>query len=138
MGARTKARKRALDILFESELQGLTPGASLAHRQAATDQPLNPYTVRLVEGVARHRDHLDRLIAGAATGWTLDRMPVVDRNLLRIGVFELRYVDEVPVAVTLNEAVSLAGELSTAESPAFVNGVLARIAAAAQEQSAIG
>ncbi len=137
MGARTKARKRALDILFESELQGRPLGSTLAHRQS-TDQPLNPYTVRLVEGVVEHRAEIDEMIAGAATGWALERMPVVDRNLLRIGVFELQYVEEVPTAVALSEAVSLASELSTDESPAFVNGVLAKISATPSEQSPAG
>lgn len=131
MGARTKARKRALDILFESELQGLPLGATLLHRQAKVDQPLNDYTVRLVEGVVEHRGEIDEAIATQSTGWSLDRMPAVDRNLLRIGVFELRYVDDVPAAVALSEAVVLAGELSTDDSAAFVNGVLARISSIA-------
>ncbi len=130
MGARSKARKRALDILFESELQGLPMGATLLDRQANNDRPLNDYTVRLVEGVAEHRGEIDEVIATHSTGWPLERMPAVDRNVLRIGVFELRYVDDLPVAVALSEAVSLARELSTDDSPAFVNGVLASIAAA--------
>ena len=136
MGARTKARKRALDILFESELRGLPTGASLLDRRAMPDAVLNDYTVRLVEGVAEHREAIDQTISAHATGWSMERMPVVDRNLLRIAVFELRYVDDVPTAVTLSEAVSLAGELSTDESPSFVNGVLANIAAT--EQSPTG
>jgi N utilization substance protein B len=130
MGARSKARKRALDILFESELQGLPMGATLLDRQANNDRPLNDYTVRLVEGVAEHRGEIDEVIVTHSTGWPLERMPAVDRNVLRIGVFELRYVDNLPVAVALSEAVSLARELSTDDSPAFVNGVLASIAAA--------
>jgi N utilization substance protein B len=130
MGARSKARKRALDILFESELQGLPMGATLLDRQANNDRPLNDYTVRLVEGVAEHRGEIDEVIVTHSTGWPLERMPAVDRNVLRIGVFELRYVDDLPVAVALSEAVSLARELSTDDSPAFVNGVLASIAAA--------
>ncbi len=129
MGARSKARKRALDILFESELQGLPVGATLLDRQAKPDRPLNEYTVRLVEGVAEHRGEIDEVIAAHSTGWPLQRMPAVDRNVLRIGVFELRYVDDLPVAVALSEAVTLARELSTDDSPAFVNGVLASIAA---------
>ena len=136
MGARTKARKRALDILFESELRGLPTGASLLDRQAMPDLVLNDYTVRLVEGVAEHREAIDQTISAHSTGWSLERMPGVDRNLLRIAVFELRYLDDVPTNVTLSEAVSLAGELSTDESSSFVNGVLANIAAA--EQSPTG
>ncbi|MBA2446131.1 MAG: transcription antitermination factor NusB [Nocardioidaceae bacterium] len=127
MGARTKARKRALDILFESELRGLDTGATLAGRREAVDA-LNSYTVTLVEGVVAHRDEIDELLGAHSEAWPLERMPAVDRNLLRIGVFELRYVDEVPDAVAMSEAVSLARELSTDESPAFVNGLLAKIA----------
>lgn len=127
MGARTKARKRALDILFESELRALEPGATLEERRES-GAALNPYTVTLVEGVVAHRDEIDELLTSHSTEWPLDRMPAVDRNLLRIGVFELRYVDEVPDAVAMSEAVSLAHELSTKESPGFLNGVLAKIA----------
>lgn len=128
MGARTKARKRALDILFESEVRGLAPGTTLSDRQAAADPPLNPYTVRLVDGVVAYRDEIDELISRHSTGWPLNRMPAVDRNALRVGVYELLYVDDVPRAVAISEAVSLVGQLSTDESPAFVNGVLAAIA----------
>lgn len=127
MGARTKARKRALDILFESELRGLDTGATLADRRETVDA-LNSYTVTLVEGVVAHRVEIDALLSEHSEGWPLERMPGVDRNLLRIGVFELRYVDDVPDAVVMSEAVSLARELSTDESPAFVNGLLAKIA----------
>lgn len=129
MAARTKARKRALDILFESELRGLPLDATLEARRTDPDRPLNDYTVQLVQGVADHRGDLDATIERYARGWTLDRMPAVDRNLLRIGIYELQYVDDVPAAVTLDEAVSLAKELSTEESPGFVNGVLASVAA---------
>ncbi len=130
MGARTKARKRALDILFESELQGLALGATLKTRQSDDQRPLNAYTVQLVEGVVAHREELDATLEEHSSGWSVDRMPTVDRNLLRLGVFELRYVDEVPTAVALSEAVGLARKLSTEDSPAFVNGVLASIATA--------
>jgi N utilization substance protein B len=128
MGARSKARKRALDILFESEQRGLAPGATLPDRQAAASPPLNPYTVVLVEGVVAHQPEIDALIATYSTAWTLDRMPAVDRILLRLGIYEVLYADEVPAAVAISEAVSLARELSTEESPGFVNGLLARIA----------
>ncbi len=130
MGARTKARKRALDILYESELRGLGVGATLEDRRASAHPPLNPYTVTLVEGVRDHLGDLDTAIATYSTGWSLARMPAVDRTILRIGVYELRYVDEVPAAVALDEAVSMARELSTDDSPGFVNGVLATIAGA--------
>jgi transcription antitermination protein NusB len=128
MAARSRARKRALDILFESELRGMPAGESLAHRLADPAQQLNPYTVTLVEGVREHRERLDELVNEYSVGWTLERMPVVDRHLLRIGMFELLYCDEVPDAVAISEAVNLARELSTDESPAFVNGILGRIA----------
>ncbi|MGI8702822.1 MAG: transcription antitermination factor NusB [Nocardioidaceae bacterium] len=127
MGARTKARKRALDILFESELRGLAPGSTLSDRQAAADPPLNPYTLTLVDGVVTHQVEIDELISTYSAGWSLARMPAVDRTALRLGVFELLYVDEVPPAVAISEAVSLVKQLSTDESPAFVNGVLAAI-----------
>ena len=129
MGARSKARKRALDILFESELRGVPARETLATRQAAVDAPLHPYTVDLVEGVEDHRAEIDEAIAAYSTGWSLERMPAVDRNLARLGVYELRYADDVPDAVALSEAVTMARELSTEESPAFLNGLLGAIAA---------
>jgi len=127
MSARTKSRKRALDILFESEAQNLAPGGTLAERRDSADYPVNDYAVLLVEGVVLHRDRLDEILTENAVGWTLDRMPAVDRNLLRIGAFEILYVDDVPDAVAVSEAVGLAGELSTDESPSFVNGLLSKI-----------
>lgn len=127
MSARTKSRKRALDILFESELQSLAPGGTLAERVESSEHPVNDYTVSLVEGVVLHRDRLDEILAEHATGWTLERMPAVDRNLLRIGAFEILYVDDVPDAVAVSEAVLLAGELSTDESPSFISGLLSKI-----------
>lgn len=128
MPARTRARRRALDVLFESELQGIGVGGSLARRIALADPPLNEYTIALVEGVAAHRERIDELLATYAEGWTLDRMPAVDRNVLRLGAFEILYRDDVPDPVAIDEAVSLARDLSTDDSPAFVNGLLARIA----------
>jgi N utilization substance protein B len=125
--ARSKARKRALDILFESEVRGLPMGGTLEERLAAGDPPLNDYTVELVRGVAEHRAHIDELVTTYAQGWTLDRMPAVDRNALRVGVFEILYVDEVPDAVAVTEAMNLVRDLSTDESPSFVNGVLGNI-----------
>ena len=127
MSARTKSRKRALDILFESELQSLPPGGTLAERLASSDYPVNDYAVLLVEGVAANRERLDEILAEHAVDWTLDRMPAVDRNLLRIGAYEVLYVDDVPDAVAVSEAVGLASDLSTEESASFVNGLLSRI-----------
>jgi N utilization substance protein B len=128
LSARTKYRKRALDILFESELQGLPVGGTLVERLEANDPPINEYTRQLVEGVAANVERLDALIAENARGWTLDRMPIVDRNLLRIAAFEITDVEDVPAAVAIAEAVELAKELSTDDSPSFINGVLSAIA----------
>ena len=129
MSARGKARRRALDVLFESEAQGLPLDGTLEGRlDPASDRPpLSEYAVRLVRGVCEHRDRIDGLLSSYSTGWTLQRMPSVDRNVLRIGVFEVLYVDDVPDAVAVSEALGLVRELSTDESPAFVNGVLGSI-----------
>jgi len=127
MGSRTKSRKRALDILFESELQGLSAGGSLAGRRQLNDPPINEYTVQLVEGVVAEQERIDALLAEHSRGWTLDRMPGVDRNLLRIAAYEILCVDDVPDAVAVSEAVELARDLSTDESPGFVNGLLSAI-----------
>jgi N utilization substance protein B len=125
--ARSKARKRALDILFESEVRGLPMGGTLEERLASGEPPVNDYTASLVRGVSEHRSHIDELVTTYAEGWALDRMPTVDRNALRIGVYEIMYVDEVPDAVAVSEAMSLVRDLSTDDSPSFVNGVLGNI-----------
>jgi transcription antitermination protein NusB len=127
VSARSKARKRALDVLYESELRGLGTGGTLAERLADAGPPVSEFTVALVEGVSAHIADIDELIGKHAVGWTLDRMPAVDRNILRIGVYELLYDDEVPDPVAVSEAVALARDLSTDESPTFVNGLLARL-----------
>ncbi len=127
MPARTRARKRALDILYESDVRGLGLGSTLGHRMSTADPPLNEYAVALVEGVIAHGARVDELISAYAEGWTLERMPSVDRNILRLGVYEILYRDDVPDPVVLDEAVSIARELSTDDSPAFVNGLLGRI-----------
>lgn len=124
MRARTKARKRALDILFEADVRGVDTVGLLADRIPAADPPVPEYTVTLVERVAGAMDGLDALIGEHARGWSLDRMPAVDRNILRLGAYELLYADDVPDAVAVAEAVELARELSTDESPAYVNGLL--------------
>lgn len=127
---RTKARKRALDILFESELRGRPPIETLAERTADADPPVRDYTAALVRGVDSHQTGIDqRIRAHLATGWTLDRLPRVDRAALRIAVFEIDHVEAVPDAVAASEATDLVGELSTDESPAFVSGLLGSIVA---------
>jgi len=128
MSARSKARKRALDVLFESEVRGLPVGGTLADRVADNDPPVNEFTVALVEGVAKHIDVIDDLLQTHSVGWSLDRMPAVDRNILRIGTYELFWAGDVPPGVAISEAVLLARDLSTDGSPAFVNGLLARLA----------
>jgi N utilization substance protein B len=127
MPARTKARKRALDILFEAEQRGIEPLRLLDERQAAADPPVPAYAADLVRGVVANRERLDELISTYTQSWPLDRMPSVDRAVLRLGAFELLFVDDVPDAVALSEAVLLARQLSTDDSPGFVNGLLARL-----------
>ena len=127
MGARSKARKRALDVLYESELRGLDTITILGERLAQSDPPIPEYAVTLVEGVLEHRARIDELLAAYAVDWPLDRMPAVDRNVLRIGTYELLFRDDVPAGVVISEAVELATSLSTDESPRFVNGLLARL-----------
>jgi N utilization substance protein B len=126
--ARSKARKRALDILFEAEQRGTPVLDLLAERTTLGSPPVPAYAADLVRGVAVHTARIDELISQYAEGWTMDRMPAVDRNVLRIGVYELLWADDVPDAVAISEAVLLAQDLSTEASPAFVNGLLARIA----------
>ena len=126
--ARSKARKRALDILFEAEQRDSPVLGLLAERISLGSPPVPGYAADLVRGVAAHAARIDELISQYAEGWTLDRMPAVDRNVLRIGIYELLWADDVPDAVAINEAVLLAQDLSTDASPAFVNGLLARIA----------
>jgi len=127
MAARSKARKRALDILFEAELRGLPVLSLLAERQSLGEPPVSEYAAALVRGVATHIDRINEFISWNLVDWTLDRMPAVDRNILRLGVYELLWADDVPDGVAISEAVALAEDLSTDNSPAFVNGVLARL-----------
>ena len=134
MGARSKARKRAIDVLFEADLRGLDPVALLGERVGVPGlPPVQDYTVDLVQGVVTHRERIDELIAEHAQGWTLGRMPAVDRAVLRLGLFELLWADDVPDAVAIDEAVELAKALSTDDSPRFVNGVLGTIAGIAEQ-----
>jgi transcription antitermination protein NusB len=126
--ARTKARKRALDILFESEARGENPLEVLKQRRETDDAPpVSDYAARLVAGVVERRERIDELLTEHSEGWSVPRMPAVDRTLLRIGLYELLWVDEIDDPVAITEAVELARTLSTDESPRFVNGVLGRI-----------
>ncbi len=130
MAARTKARKRAVDVLYEADVRGLDRLDVLRERIEEGRPPVGEHTVRLVEGVAEHAARIDELIGRHATGWTLERLPDVDRAILRMAVFELLWADDVPDAVVIDEAVELAKALSTDDSPAYVNGVLGAILAA--------
>jgi N utilization substance protein B len=127
MSARSKARKRALDLIFAAEARGQGAGALLEEQVAAGEGPANEYTATLVRGVDEHAGRLDEVITSYAQGWSLDRMPAVDRNVLRLAVFEILYVEDVPEAVAISEALALVRDLSTDESPSFVNGVLAAV-----------
>ncbi len=127
MAARTKARKRAVDVLFEADQRRRDPLRVLADRVAQADPPVNEYTGALVEGVVARRERLDELISTYSQGWTIERMPAVDRALLRLGIWEILYNDDVPDAVAVSEAVELAKSLSTDDSPSFVNGLLSRV-----------
>lgn len=127
MGARSKARKRALDVLYEADQRGAAPLDTLRDRLALSDPPVPEYSVRLVEGVVEHLVRIDELLETYAQEWTIDRFPAVDLAVLRIGTFELMWCDDIPDAVAVSEAVELAASLSTDESPAFVNGLLGRL-----------
>ena len=127
MAARSKARKRALDVLFASELRGESANEALDRALAEGERPSNDYTVTLVRGVVEHQERIDQLLRDYSEGWSLERMPAVDRNVLRIGVFEMLYAEDVPDPVAVSEAMALVRDLSTDESPAFVNGVLGTI-----------
>jgi N utilization substance protein B len=127
VSARGKARKRALDVLYAAEMRGEQPVEALERIIAAGEGPTNDYTATLVHGVAEHQARIDELLGTYAQGWTLTRMPAVDRNVLRLGVYELLYVEDVPDGVAVSEAMSLVRDLSTDESPSFVNGLLGSI-----------
>jgi N utilization substance protein B len=127
MSARSKARRRAVDLVYEADLRGVPAVEILAQRIALADPPVNDYTVEVVEGVQEHRARIDEILAAVAEGWTIARMPGVDRAILRVGLYELLWRSDVPDAVAIDEAVELAKLLSTDESPGFVNGVLARV-----------
>jgi len=133
VSARTKSRKRALDVLFAADVRGDALEDALVREEArARSTPERasswPYAREIVEGVREHATEIDERISTHASGWTLDRMPAVDRAILRIGVWELGHNPEVPVGVAIDEAVEAAKELSTDDSPRFVNGVLSAIA----------
>ena len=124
IGSRREARERALGLLYEAEAKSIAPAAAVA----ALPLPPEPFTVELVEGVGEHLDEIDATIRAYAQGWTLERMPSLDRALLRIGVFELTYRPDVPTGAIISEAVELAKTFSTDDSGRFVNGLLSAVA----------
>ena len=129
--SRRKSRRRALDVLYSADLRGERPASILAETlsRMGRDAPAHmAYTSQIVEGVVADADRIDELLSSYAEGWTLSRMPAVDRNLARIAVFEMLHRDDVDDAVAISEAVALAEELSTESSPKFLNGLLGRIA----------
>jgi len=127
MAARSKARKRAVDVLYAADLRGRDRREQLTDEVQGSGPPVNDYTVQLVEGVTEHAADIDRLIDTHARGWSLERLPDVDRAILRMAVYELLWVEDVPDAVVMDEAVELAKQLSTDDSPGFINGVLGGI-----------
>lgn len=127
MSARYRARRRALELLFESEARAIPEPELIKLRDHDPDYPIKAYAKEIVEGVVAHRDQFDELLATYSHGWSLSRMPGVDRAVLRIGLWEILYNDEVDDPVAIDEAVTLVKEYSTDESPGFVNAVLDRI-----------
>ncbi len=127
MSARTRARKRVLDILYEAEMRSASSLDVLQRTQTDATDKLNDYVPFLVNGIFQKKIIIDETIETYSQEWSLDRMPMVDRELARIGVFEILFQDDVPDAVVINEIVELASSLSTDDSPAFLNGLLGKI-----------
>jgi N utilization substance protein B len=127
VSARSKARKAALDFLYEGDIRGKSASSLLGIRKTELDFLIRDYTEALVNGVETKRDRIDEIISMRAKDWDLDRMPVVDRNILRVGVFELLWGEELPEEVAISESVELAKTLSTEDSATYINGVLAAI-----------
>lgn len=131
MSARTKARKQALDILFESDIRGTSALETLTSREVVEEgpdaRPTREYATVIITGVADHRRKIDELISTYAQGWDMDRLPTVDRNILRIAIFEILWGADIPDPVAIDEALNLAKLLSTDESSGYIHGVLGRI-----------
>jgi N utilization substance protein B len=132
VSARSKARKQALDLLYESDIRGSDALQTLESRDVPDDgpdsRPIREYTRELITGVGENRRKIDELIMTYAQGWDMDRLPAVDRNILRIGIFEILWITTVPTSVAIDEALNLARELSSDESSKYIHGVLGRIA----------
>ncbi len=128
MSARRKARKRALDFLYEADLRSANL-LDLYHSRPSEDLSQEEYVLTLLQGVTEHSAKIDELIHTYAQGWDLDRMPAIDRNLLRLSIYEILWESGLDDKIAVNEAVEMAGEISTTESSAYINGVLGRIIA---------
>ena len=132
MSARSKARKQALDLLYESDIRGSDALQILESRDVPDEgpdaRPIREFTRELIMGTVENRRKIDELIMTYAQGWDMDRLPAVDRNILRIGIFEILWSTNVPVSVAIDEALNLARELSSDESSKYIHGVLGRIA----------
>ncbi len=127
IGSRGRARRRALEILFEAEQRKTTPLEALQRRRTYTEQTINPYTTQILDGVITHQEQIDELLAQYAHGWTMERMLAVDKSILRLGTWELLFNTEMPDGAAVNEAVNMAREYSNDDSPGYVNGVLGRL-----------
>ena len=127
MSARSKARKAALDLLYEADIKRTSVAALLEIRKNTLETLIRDYTVTLVEGVNSHKARIDELIMTYARGWDFDRMPVIDRNILRLGIYELLWEQELDSAVAIDQALELANTLSTDDSATYINGVLGAI-----------
>lgn len=127
MSARYKARRRALEVLFEAEQRGIAPLEVLKLRSADPDYPMRPYAAEIIEGVTTRLEEIDEVLETYSRGWALERMPAVDRQVLRLGTWEVLFNDDVPDKVAIDEALTLVREFSTDDSPGFVSGLLARI-----------
>ncbi len=132
MSARSKARKQSLDLLYESDIRGTNALETLNLRDVIADgpdaRPIREYTKFLISGIEINRRKIDELISTYAKGWDMDRMPAVDRNILRLGIYEILWCQELPEGVAIAEAIELAKTLSTEDSAAYIHGVLGRIA----------
>jgi len=132
VSARGKARKQALDLLYETDIRGTNLLETLVVRDIPADgpdaRPIREYTRELVNGVSDNRRKIDELITTYAQGWDMDRLPAVDRNILRLGIYEILWSTSVPTSVAIDEALDLAKELSSDDSSKYIHGVLGRIA----------
>ena len=132
MSARSKARKQALDLLYETDIRGTNLVDTLNARDIPAEgpdaRPIREYTRELVGGVSDNRRKIDELITTYAQGWDMDRLPAVDRNILRLGIYEILWSTNVPTSVAIDEALDLARELSSDDSSKYIHGVLGRIA----------